>query len=109
MPESLVRRADENLYAAKKAGRNQIMSGEAEPAKAAPAPAPEPTKAGVPVKNGFDGMPAPGTDAFCPVMKHEFKVAANSPFSVHEGKTYVFCCPSCKEPFENDPKKYLSN
>ena len=88
---------------------------EAKPVKAAlapePAPAPEPKveAAAKPIKNGFDGMPAPGTDAFCPVMKQDFKVAADSTFSVHEGKTYVFCCPGCKEPFEKDPKKYLTN
>ena len=43
------------------------------------------------------------------MMKQDFEVAANSSFSVYEGKTYVFCCPSCKEPFDKDPKKYLSN
>ncbi len=64
-------------------------------------------KAG-PVKNGFDGMPAPGTDARCPVMKNDFKVAADSTFSVHEGKTYVFCCPGCKAPFEENPKKFIA-
>ena len=85
----------------------------AEPAKAAlapePAPVPEPKAeaAGGAIKNGFDGMPAPGTDAFCPVMKQDFKVAEDSTFSVHEGKTYVFCCPMCKPKFEADPKKFI--
>lgn len=70
---------------------------------------PEAEAAAESVDNGFNGMPAPGTKAFCPVMKQNFKVAANSSFSVHEGKTYVFCCPACKEPFEKDPKKYIAN
>jgi YHS domain-containing protein len=60
------------------------------------------------VKNGFDAMPPEGTHAHCPVMKQDFEVAANSPFSVYKGKTYVFCCPSCKAPFEANPEKYLN-
>ncbi len=59
------------------------------------------------VKNGFDRMPAPGTLAHCPVMKHDFKVAADSTFSVYKGKTYVFCCPGCKPQFEADPDKFV--
>ncbi len=65
---------------------------------------PRPTKS---IKTGFDGMPAPGSDAYCPVMKHDFKVTADSTFSVHDGKTYVFCCPACKPKFEADPAKYI--
>ncbi len=26
----------------------------------------------------------------------------------HEGKTYYFCCSSCKEKFMENPEKYLS-
>ena len=59
------------------------------------------------IKNGFDGMPAPGTPAHCPVMKNDFKVAADSESSVYKGKTYVFCCPGCKPQFEKDPEKYI--
>ncbi len=80
---------------------------------AAPAPEPVPAPeakeeaAARPIKNGFDAMPAPGTEAFCPVMKQDFKVAEDSTFSVHEGKVYVFCCPMCKPRFEADPEKYI--
>ena len=59
------------------------------------------------VKNGFDGMPAPGTKAFCPVMENEFEVKPNSTYSEYKGKTYVFCCPGCKPTFEADPEKYI--
>jgi YHS domain-containing protein len=59
------------------------------------------------LKNGFDGMPASGTPAHCPVMKNDFKVTADSTFSVYKGKTYVFCCPGCKPQFEADPEKYI--
>ncbi|HXG08883.1 MAG TPA: heavy metal translocating P-type ATPase [Gemmataceae bacterium] len=27
---------------------------------------------------------------------------------VHEGQTYYFCCPSCKQRFEADPQRYLA-
>jgi len=59
-------------------------------------------------KNGFNGMPAPGTKAFCPVMKNDFKVTANSTYSIYKGKTYVFCCPGCKPTFEANPEKYVN-
>jgi len=26
----------------------------------------------------------------------------------HEGKTYYFCCSSCREKFQADPKRYLA-
>ena len=28
--------------------------------------------------------------------------------SVYKGKTYYFCCPGCKEPFDKDPEKYIN-
>ena len=59
------------------------------------------------VKNGFDGMPAPGTKALCPIMKNEFEVSGNSEYSEYKGKTYVFCCPGCKPTFDADPEKYI--
>ena len=64
--------------------------------------------AGADMKNGFDGMPAPGTKAVCPVMGDEFEVKADSPHSEYKGKTWVFCCPSCKPSFDADPEKYIS-
>lgn len=59
------------------------------------------------VRNGFDGMPATGTSAFCPVLKNEFEVTPNSTHSVYKGKTYVFCCPGCKPRFDENPEKYI--
>jgi YHS domain-containing protein len=64
-------------------------------------------KDGEKAKNGFDSMPAPGTKAFCPVMKNEFEVKKDSPYSVYKGKTYVFCCAGCKPMFDENPEKYL--
>ncbi len=61
------------------------------------------------VRNGFDGMPATGTRAFCPVLKNEFEVTPNSTHSVYKGKTYVFCCPGCKPRFDENPEKYIKN
>lgn len=58
-------------------------------------------------KNGFDGMPALGTKAFCPVMNNEFEVKKDSQRSVYKGKTYVFCCPGCKPKFDENPEKYI--
>jgi YHS domain-containing protein len=57
-------------------------------------------------KNGFPKMPKAGTKALCPVMKKEFTVKSSSPNSVYEGKTWVFCCSSCKTAFDKNPKKY---
>jgi len=68
----------------------------------------EAAKDKAPVKNGFDGMPAPGTKAICPVMNNEFEVKPNSKFSEYKGKTYVFCCPGCKPTFEENPEKYVN-
>jgi YHS domain-containing protein len=77
--------------------------------KAPPVATPTPEASNTPIKNGFDGMPAPGTEAVCPVMKHPFKVTADSPYSVYKGKTYVFCCPGCKPTFDADPATYIAN
>ncbi len=60
-----------------------------------------------PVKNGFDSIPKPGTEAWCPVMKNSFKVSKETESTVYKGKTYVFCCKGCKPAFESDPEKYL--
>src|SRR5262245_35278765 len=33
---------------------------------------------------------------------------ANAPATaVHDGRTYYFCCPSCRQRFEADPQRYL--
>ena len=54
----------------------------------------------------FDKMPGPGTKALCPIMKNEFEVTPETESTVYKGKTYVFCCPGCKQLFEKKPEKY---
>jgi YHS domain-containing protein len=68
-----------------------------------------PGAAAAKVKNGFDGMPAVGTKAVCPVMGDEFEVKADTQSSVYKGKTYVFCCPACKPQFDANPAKYVGS
>jgi Cu+-exporting ATPase len=57
------------------------------------------------------GLKAPGTaqvgdKTTCPVSGEEFVVAADSPKTELDGKTYYFCCPGCAKKFQADPKKY---
>jgi len=49
-----------------------------------------------------------GDKIICPVMGNEVKDPAKATSSVYKGKTYYFCCPGCKEPFDKDPEKYLN-
>lgn len=32
---------------------------------------------------------------------------ATAPKSEYKGKTYYFCCPTCKEVFDKEPEKYV--
>ena len=43
------------------------------------------------------------TDPICK-MKVEEKDARYT--SVHDGKTYYFCCRGCKATFDSNPKRY---
>jgi len=45
------------------------------------------------------------TTARDPVCKMEVN-EKSAPSSNHGGKTYYFCCPSCKGAFEKNPAKY---
>jgi YHS domain-containing protein len=72
---------------------------------AAPSPTPKADKAPI----AFDKAPAAGTKATCPVSKEEFTVTAKTARSEYKGKHYVFCCPSCKEPFDKEPEKYAES
>lgn len=47
-----------------------------------------------------------GTEATCAVSGKAFAVEADSTFSQHDGKTYVFCCPGCKKKFDADPAAF---
>ena len=42
-------------------------------------------------------------DPVCGMNVDEEAAAGNS---VHKGKTYYFCCSSCKAKFEKEPDKY---
>ncbi|MGH9922173.1 MAG: YHS domain-containing protein [Nitrososphaerales archaeon] len=42
------------------------------------------------------------TDPVCKMQVDE----KNSPSSNYKGKTYHFCCPSCKDAFDKNPAKY---
>ncbi len=55
----------------------------------------------------FDEAPASGIRATCPVAKAEFTVYDGAARSEYKGKHYVFCCPECKEPFDQDPERYV--
>ncbi len=63
----------------------------------------EPT---VDAPRAFDQMPPSGTKARCAVTDELFAVSAETPASVYQGKTYVFCCASCKPRFDAAPEKY---
>lgn len=43
----------------------------------------------------------------CPVSGKEIKKLEASGSHEYNGKTYYFCCPSCKEKFLKDPAKYV--
>jgi YHS domain-containing protein len=46
--------------------------------------------------------------AVCPVMGTKIpNVRKAAGKSVYNGKTYYFCCPSCKPAFDRNPAKYL--
>lgn len=55
-----------------------------------------------------NGEAAVGDRTSCPVSGEEFVVAADSPKTEYQGKTYYFCCPGCEKKFQADPQKFLS-
>ncbi len=57
----------------------------------------------------FDAMPPAGTKATCAVSGEVFTIDADTTKSVYKGKTYVFCCDSCKPTFDEDPAKFAAN
>jgi YHS domain-containing protein len=56
----------------------------------------------------FDQMPPPGTAARCPVSGALVVVGPDTPHSEFQGKTYVSCCPDCKQQFDAQPTRYLA-
>lgn len=40
----------------------------------------------------------------CPITGEKIKKEV---FTEYKGKKVYFCCPGCKEKFENDPEKYI--
>jgi Cu+-exporting ATPase len=49
----------------------------------------------------------PAGSATDPVCGMSVDPASARASSVHEGRTYYFCCPSCRQKFEADPRRYL--
>lgn len=49
----------------------------------------------------------PQPQVTCPVTGHPVKDLSSAPKSEYKGKTYYFCCPSCKPKFDKDPEKYV--
>ncbi|HEY3267309.1 MAG TPA: thioredoxin fold domain-containing protein [Armatimonadota bacterium] len=46
--------------------------------------------------------------AKCPVTGETIaKITNDTPRSIYQGKTYLFCCPGCKTKFDKDPAKYM--
>jgi len=62
-------------------------------------------KADAPAKTTAAKLPA---TAVCPVSKESFKPDAKTLKTVHNGKTYYFCCPGCDKKFAANPDKYLA-
>lgn len=42
-----------------------------------------------------------------PCKGHKIAIAADTPKSEYEGKTYYFCAPECKEKFDKEPAKFV--
>jgi len=59
-------------------------------------------------QTSFEGAPPVGAHAICPVSHEAFTVTADTQTSVHEGRTYAFCCPNCKGRFDADPTQFVS-
>jgi YHS domain-containing protein len=47
--------------------------------------------------------------AICPVSGAYIPDVSKAPKSVYKGKTYYFCCDSCKSTFDKNPEKYIKN
>ena len=60
------------------------------------------------MKTAIDGMPGTSSiDPACGMMVDEAKSKAEGLTSVHQGKTYYFDSPQCKQNFDMAPDKYL--
>jgi YHS domain-containing protein len=70
------------------------------PAVAAPVATPAATTA----------KPAAIQSAVCPITGEKIAdVSKAAGHSDYKGKTYYFCCPSCKPKFDKDPAKFVAN
>ena len=45
----------------------------------------------------------------CPVMKNWILASEAADSTEYNGKTYYFCCGSCKEQFLNNPEQYIES
>ena len=67
---------------------------------------------GCPMQSACCGQPAAQkattVSAVCPVMGSKIPdVTKAAGKSVYKGKTYYFCCASCKPLFDKNPEKYV--
>jgi P-type Cu+ transporter len=61
------------------------------------------------VQKNLKMKPKAMQSAVCPVMGTKIPdVSKASGKSVYKGKTYYFCCPSCKPAFDKNPEKYVN-
>lgn len=58
--------------------------------------------------NAIDFDEDAGLKIKCPVMGNEAAVDEYTAYSDFAGKRYYFCCPPCKEDFDNFPEKYIA-
>lgn len=54
-----------------------------------------------------NGQASVGDTTSCPVSGETFVVTADSPSVEHDGHTYYFCCPHCRERFQASPHEFL--
>jgi len=60
------------------------------------------------IKTATTGMSGTGSlDPACGMMVDEGKSKAEGLTSEHQGKTYYFCSPQCKQDFDKVPQKYI--
>ncbi|MAO64296.1 MAG: YHS domain-containing protein [Balneola sp.] len=43
----------------------------------------------------------------CPVMENPVEDINAASNSEYRGSTYYFCCPPCKDKFDENPEKYI--
>lgn len=63
---------------------------------------------GQPIANAVAIEPDGSITIMCPVMKGTATVEADGAYSEYEGMRVYYCCPGCREDFEENPERYLA-